>query len=173
MKKVITLSVLFMCLVFISESIGLPQNDTSIINTMKILREDIPEGYMYGIIPEFAQKLLKANPWDMDQEAIKRLSDKIYPDGDYKSIAAIHVAIITRKETPQGDDIVYYIIQYKDLKSAKNEIKKIKEYADYNKDRAILNIENNIALFLFVDDTSDFPLIKELLRKITERIKKS
>ena len=32
---------------------------------------------MYGMIPDFAKKILKGNPWNMDRAAIKKLSDKL------------------------------------------------------------------------------------------------
>ena len=125
---------------------------------------------MYGLIPEFAKKLLKSNPWYMDNTAIKKLSDKIYPGGNYTRITSIHVTIIAKNETPHGDDIVCYIIQYKDMGSAKEEIRKIAEYIGYNRDRAILNVKDNIVVFLHVDDTNNFHYIQEMDRKIKDRM---
>ena len=134
--------------------------------------EDIPQGFMYGLIPNIYKKTLKNNPWEFDKPAIEKLADKIYPGGDHRQISAIHVTIISKKETPHRDDIVCYIIQYKKSSSVKDEIKKISEYAGYNQDRAILHIKDNYAVFLFVDDAKNLPLLKELDKKITERIEK-
>lgn len=173
MKKIIFLSVFLIGLFFISNSIGLPQNSKQVIDKIRLMPEDIPQGFMYGLLPDFAKKTLKGNPWEFDGAAIQRLADKIYPGGDYRQIAGIHVTIIARKETPHRDDIVCYIIQYKKSNAAKDEIKKISEYVGFNQDRAILHIKDNIAVFLFVDDIKNFQLLKELDIKITERINKS
>ena len=171
MKKTVFLSVSFLFIVFISKSISLPQNGNTIIDKIKLSEDDIPKGYMYGIIPDFAKKILHANPCYMDKTAIKRLTEKIYPGGDYNEVKSIHISIIARNETPHGDDIVCYIIQYKNLTSAKSEIGKISNYLKYNRDRAILNIKDNLIVFLHVDDKNDFHYILEMDKKIKERIK--
>ena len=49
---------------------------------------------MYGIIPDFAKKILHANPCYMDKTAIKRLTEKIYPGGDYNEVKSIHISKI-------------------------------------------------------------------------------
>ena len=173
MKKFISLFVFLVFIISISNVKGLPEDGTSIINKIKLMQEDIPDGYMFGLIPDFAKKVLKQNPWDMDSNAIKTLTDKIYPGGDYNQVSAIHVTIIAKKETPHGDDIVCYIIKYKDSKAAKNEISKISEYVGYNQDRAILNVFDNTAVFLHVDDKDDFPIIQKMQETMKERLKKS
>ncbi len=131
--------------------------------------EDIPQGFMYGIIPDTYKTTLKSNPWEFDGAAIQKLAGKIYPGGDFKQIAGIHVTIIARKETPHRDDIVCYIIQYKDNIAARDEIKKISEYAGYNQDRALLHVKNNMVIFLFVDNVNNFQVLQELDKKITDR----
>ena len=174
MKKIITLSVtviLIIGLIFISHSIGLSQDANSVINKIRPLPEDIPQGFMYGLIPNIYKKTLKNNPWEFDRTAIEKLTEKIYPGGDNRQISAIHITIMARKETPHRDDIVCYIIQFK-KSTAKDEIKKITEYAGYNQDRAILHIKDNYAVFLFADDIKNFPLLKELDKKIIERVEK-
>jgi hypothetical protein len=176
MKRQITISVaamLIMGLIFISHSTGLPQGSNSIIDKIRLMPEDIPDGFMYGIIPNIYKKTLKNNPWEFDKAAIEKLADKIYPGGDHRQISAIHVTIISKKETPHRDDIVCYIIQYKKSLLAKNELKKITEYAGYNQDRAILHVKDNYAVFLFIDDIKNILLLKELDKKISERIEKS
>jgi hypothetical protein len=176
MKKIFTLTMSAMMLiglVFISHTIGLPQVSNALADKIRLLPEDIPQGFMYGIIPDVYKKTLKNNPWEFDKPAIERLADKIYPGGDHRQISAIHVTIISRKETPHRDDIVCYIIQYKKSSNINDELKKITEYAGYNQDRAILHIKDNYAVFIFVDDAKNFLLLKELDKKITERIEKS
>jgi hypothetical protein len=176
MKKIFTLTIsamLLIGLIFISHSIGLPQVSNSVIDKIRLLPEDIPQGFIYGLIPDIYKKTLKNNPWEFDKSAIEKLADKIYPGGDHRQISAIHVTIIARKETPHRDDIVCYIIQYRKSPSVKDELKKISEYAGYNQDRAILHIKDNYAVFLFVDDAKNFLLLQELDKKITERIEKS
>lgn len=173
MKKFITLFAFLVLIISVSNVTGLPEDGTSLIDKMRLSQEDIPDGFMYGLIPEFAKKVLKQNPWNMDRNAIKTLTDKIYPGGDYNQINSIHVTIIARKETPHGDDIVCYIIKYKDARAAKDEITKLSEYVGYNGDRAILSVMNNMAVFLHVDDTDDFPIILKMEKAIKERFNKS
>ena len=173
MKKFITVFAFLVLIISVSNLTGLPEDGTSIIDKMKLMQEDIPEGYMYGLIPDFAKKVLKQNPWNMDRNAIKTLAEKIYPGGDYNQISSIHVTILARKETPHGDDIVCYIIKYKDSKAAKNEISKISEYVGFNGDRAILSIMDNIAIFLHVDDKDDFHIIRKMEKTIKERFNRS
>jgi hypothetical protein len=60
----------------------------------------------------------------MDRPAIKKLTARIYPGGDYNRIRGMHMTIMSRKKNPYGDDIVCYIILYKDASSAKEELKK-------------------------------------------------
>ncbi len=173
MKKIVIFSILFIGLIFISNSTGLPQDSKSIIQKIKLLPEDIPQGFIYGLIPDGAKTTLKDNPWEFDKTAIQKLTDKIYPGGDFNQISGIHVTIFARKETPHRDDIVCYIIQYKNFKTAREEIKKISEYAGYNQDRAILHVKDNIVVFLFADDINNFRLLRELDKKIIERMDKS
>ncbi|MFH0977130.1 MAG: hypothetical protein V1874_15215 [Spirochaetota bacterium] len=173
MKKIIFLSVFLMGFFFISNSTGLPQNGSLLINKIRLLPEDIPQGFMYGVIPTPYKTTLKDNPWEFDKAAIEKLADKIYPGGDYRQISAIHVTIIARKDKPYYDDIVCYIIQFKTSKAARDEIKKMSDYASYNHDRAILHVKDNLAVFLFADDVSNFLLLKELDKKIADRIEKS
>lgn len=173
MKKSISLFVFLLFIISISDLTGLPEDGSSLINKIKLIQDDIPEGYMYGLIPEFARKVLKGNPWDMDRNAIRVLTEKIYPGGDYNQVSSIHVTIIARKDTPHGDDIVCYIIKYKDSNAAKNEISKISEYVGYNSDRAILNVIDNIAVFLHVDDNENFSIIRKMEKTMKERLSRS
>lgn len=172
MKKIFTLT-LFIGLIFISQSIGLPQDSNSMIDKIRLLPEDIPQGFIYGVIPDIYKKTLKNNPWKFDDAAIEKLTDKIYPGGDYRQISAIHVTIIAKKETPHRDDIVCYIIQYKNASIARDELKKLSEYAGYNQDRTFLHIKDNYAVLIFADDVKNYLLLKELDKKIAERIEKS
>ena len=54
-----------------------------------------------------------------------------------------------------------------------DELKKISEYAGNNRTGRFLHIKDNYAVFLFADDIGNFLLLKELDKKITERIEKS
>jgi hypothetical protein len=83
----------------------------------------------------------------------------------------MHVSIITRKSKPFGDDIVCYLILYKDAKAAKEEIKKVTEFTGYNSDRCILLVKENLAAFLFVDDVGNFHHLRDLAVILEERIK--
>ena len=108
----------------------------------------------------------------MDRNAIVRLSDKIYPGGDYTKISDIYMAIMTNKNRPFGDDIVCYIILYKSINSAKDELKKMTEFAGYNSDRVIVLSRNNIIVFLHVDDIDDFHYIRNMSETIKQRLEK-
>ncbi|HSV96651.1 MAG TPA: hypothetical protein VLM75_06920 [Spirochaetota bacterium] len=142
----------------------------TIIDQIRLAVNDIPQGLVYGSIPPFAQRVLRENPWKFDRAAIKRLTKEIYPDGDPDRVADIHMTILTRPATPFGDDIVCYIIVYNNMTSAKNEIKKITDFVGYNSDRAIVSVRENIVVFLHADDIDDFPVIREMMKKIGERL---
>jgi hypothetical protein len=171
MKKIIIYSVLLTGLIFLSSPEVFSQNVSTIADKIRLMPEDIPEGFMYGLTPEGVKNTLKDNPWTFDKTAIEKLTDKIYPGGDFNQVSGIHVTILARKDTPHRDDIVCYIIQYKSTKSLRDESKKLADYAGFNKDRAILKIKDNFAVFLFADDINNFPILQDLDKKITERMK--
>lgn len=137
---------------------------------IRITVGDLPEGFIYGKVPAFARKVLKDNPWKFDKNAIRKLAGQIYPGGDHTRIAEIHVTIMTGKETPFGDDMVCYIIQYKDARSARLEIKKIMEFAGFNKDRVILMVREEMVVYMHADDVKNFPLLKKIAKIIEERL---
>jgi hypothetical protein len=142
-----------------------------LFDKVKLLNTDIPDGFIYGIVPKYAKDMIKDNPWELDQAAIKKLADQIYPGGDYSKISGIHVSILAKKSAPFGDDIVCYIILFKDAKAANDEIKKMSEFAGFNQDRVIIETKNNLAVYLHVDDVRDYPLIRAISEKIRERLK--
>jgi hypothetical protein len=125
---------------------------------------------MYGQIPGFAQSLLKSNPWTLDQAAIKKLTHRIYPGGEYSKVSDLHMTIIANKKNPYGDDIVCYIFIYKNEKSAREEMAKLNEFVRYNSDRGIVVEKNNLAVFLFVDRVKDFDYIKTMSETIKKRL---
>lgn len=141
-----------------------------VIEKIRIINEDIPTGFIYGSIPPFAKKVLKENPWKMDKNAIRKLTDKVYPDGNYSKISDIHISILTRNNTPYGDDVVCYIILFKNISESRSEIKKITDFAGFNKDRVIVITRDNMVVFLHVDDVADFPLIRKIAAKIQDRL---
>lgn len=136
-----------------------------------ITGDDVPEGFVIGLIPEPAQKVLKSNPWHFDKTAIQKLTDKIYPDGDYRKVSGIHMTIIAEAKKPYNDNIVCYMILFKDTKSAKTEFTKLSNYVGFNSDRAILFTKDNLAVFIHADDTADFDRIHTLSEIIQSRIK--
>lgn len=141
---------------------------TQAMEMIRLTDADIPEGYRYGIIPDFASGLLKANPWMLDSAAKKKLAHRIYPGAEYTKISSIHMTILASAGNPYGDDIVCYIFMYNNEKSAKEEMAKLNEYTGYNSDRAITLEKGNIAVFLFVDNVknfSDIQAISESIRK--------
>jgi hypothetical protein len=171
MKKTICSVCILFFIVIITASQGSTQFKSETIDLVKLTGGDIPEGFMYGKIPEPYKKTLKDNPWLMDKSAIKRLADKVYPGGDYSKISGMHVSILADKKKPYGDDIVCYVILYTGMKAAQDEIKKLAEFTGYNRDRAILITKDNLAVVLFVDDVNDFHYIQDLARTVEERLK--
>lgn len=136
------------------------------VESIRLTESDIPEGYRYGIIPDFASGLLKSNPWMLDPAAKKKLAHRIYPGAEYTKIESLHMTILAANSNPYGDDIVCYIFVFNDEKSTKEEMAKLTEYTGYNADRSILLEKRNIAVFLFVDSTRDYPLIQDMSESI-------
>lgn len=171
MKRITVFVTILISLLFISTSKGNSEIKPNAIDAVKLTSDDIPEGFMYGKVPEVYKKTLKDNPWMMDKAAIRHLADKIYPGGDYNKIAGIHISIIANKNKPYNDDIVCYIILFNSMKAAMDELKKVNEYTGYNRDRVILLSKENLAVFMFVDNANNFHYIQELAKKIDERLK--
>ena len=168
LKRLVFLAVFIIAIV--GYSTGKANFGRDIINNIKLTKADVPEGFVYGTIPDFANKVLKNNPWMMDKNAIKKLSERLYPGGDYKKIANIHVTIIARRDTPYGDDIVCYIIVYKNSLSANVEIKKIYDFAGLNSDRVIVLSKDNVVVFLHVDDVENLHLIQKIALKMKKKL---
>jgi len=171
MRKVIICTTTAVISIFIFLSTASSTYNIDIFEKIRPSDNDLPAGFMYGKIPGFAQKVLKANPWTMDRPAITRLANKIYPGGESNRISAIHMTILANSRTPYGDDIVCYIILYNDVTSAKKEIPKLTEFTGYNSDRAIVVVRDNIAVFLHVDSADDFHYIKEMALKLEDKFK--
>ena len=169
MKKVLV-SIFALSLLIMLASFGIAKGDSEVINKVKITGEEIPEGFIFGKIPGFARRTLKDNPWLLDTTAVRKLTDRIYPGGNYNSIRDIHMTILTQSERPYGDDIVCYIIVFKDMSAAKTEIKKMTDFVGFNTDRAILMTKDNVAVFLHVDSTDNFHYITGLSGSIKPRL---
>jgi len=170
MKKhsLLFISITTIITVFISSTTAM--YSSSIIEKIRPTTEEIPAGYMFGQVPGFAQSLLKSNPWSLDQAAIKKLANRIYPGGEYSKISDLHMTIITNKKNPYGDDIVCYIFIFKNEKSAQEELVKLNEYVKYNNDRAIVIEKKNLAVYLHVDSTKDFEYIQAMSETIKKRL---
>ena len=171
MKKTMLLSAIIICLFLIAQSKGSTQLKINAIDTIKLTEKDIPDGYMYGKVPAVYQSTLKDNPWMMDRAAIKRLADKVYPGGDAGKISGMYLSIIANKKKPFNDDIVCYVILYNGMKAAQEEMKKINEFAGYNRDRVLVVNRENLVVLLFVDDITNFHYIQELASVIGDRMK--
>lgn len=142
----------------------------SIIDTIKPNEADIPEGYCYGIIPDFAKNMLKENPWSLDSNALNRFAHRIYPDADNNRMSAVHMTIIANKKNPYDDDIVCYIFIYKDKISAEKEIDKLKKFVGYNNDRGIVLSRDNLAVYLLIDNINEYRHMENISRSIQKRI---
>lgn len=168
MNKKIAMTILFVTL--FSAIIYAFADTEPLFNKIKITDSDIPAGFMYGKIPGFAQNILKNNPWVFDKNAVNKLARNIYPGSNSSYIKSIHMTILTRSDQPYGDDIVCYMIIFRDNVKAKKEISKIKDYVKYNSDRAILKYKENIAILIHADDASDYNLISKISKTIDERL---
>jgi hypothetical protein len=82
----------------------------------------------------------------------------------------MYVAIMSESSRPFGDDIVCYVLMFKDQTSASSEIKKIQEFYQYNKDRIVLIIKGQIAIMLFADDINNYKYIAELGNKLSSKL---
>jgi hypothetical protein len=166
MKKTILVFIFMFGIISLSYGVTTGENyDETIIESLKLADSDIPDGFIYGKIPDFAKTVLKENPWNMDRTAINRLAKNIYPDGNSNSIKALHVSILARKNIPYGDDIVYYVLVFNDSTSANKEITKLNEYTKFNKDRAVVVSKDNVAVFIHVDDAEDFNYLYNFAKK--------
>lgn len=143
---------------------------SSIIEKIKPTIEEVPAGYMFGQVPEFARSLLKDNPWTLDQAAIKKLTNRIYPGGEYTKVSDLHMTIITNRKNPYGDDIVCYIFIFKNEKSAQEELVKLNEHVNYNSDRAIVVEKKNLVVYMHVDSVKDFEYIKTMSEIMKKRL---
>ncbi|HEY1406066.1 MAG TPA: hypothetical protein VF857_05605 [Spirochaetota bacterium] len=140
------------------------------IEKIRITDSDLPEGFMYGQIPDFAKNVLLQNPWEMNRAAINKVTKNLYPSGDPGSVRNMHLSILAKKEHTYGYDIVCYIIIYNDGTTARKEIEKLSDFNRYNSDRTILLYQGNLAVFLIVQDVANYKYIQEMKEKMQQRI---
>jgi hypothetical protein len=140
------------------------------IERIRITASDVPSGFMMAQIPSFARDVFRDNPCFLDSKGIKRIAKHLYPNGDYNAIASIHSTIMAKQDKPFGDDIVCYIITYRNEKAAQKEIKKLTEYVEFNNQRAVVTAKNNLAVFIHSDDTANMGAVMQLKRMMEERI---
>lgn len=145
-----------------------------IIDKIKLTDADIPADFAYGVLPDRVKRVLKGNPAQLDRAAIRKVIKdmELYPGGDHTTVLAMHAAVIAHKKNPHDDDIVCYIIVYKDMKSAKHEIEKLSALVGANKTRTVMVTRDNCAVFLFVDEEANFHHIQKMAGTITARLKK-
>lgn len=170
MRNLRTLTIISILSIFFFLNSSSAMYSNSIIDTIKPNVSDIPEGYCYGIIPDFAKNMLKENPWNLDQNALNRFAQRIYPDADNNKMSAVHMTIIANQKNPYDDDIVCYIFIYKDKTSAEKEIEKLKKFIEYNNDRGIVLSRENLAVYLLVDDVKEYTHMESISRSIQKRI---
>jgi hypothetical protein len=168
-RSKLSIFIISFIVIFISSGIPAGSFEVNPIETLKIKESDIPDGFAYGLIPDFARKTLLANPWLMDKAAITRLTKNIYPKGDAAAVKNMHMSILAKKERPYNDDIVCYIIVYKDSIIGKKEMEKLSEFSKFNSDRTIVLQRGTTAIFLIVDDVRNYKYISELREKMEER----
>jgi len=169
MKRIVIIALFFA--VLIPALAGSSPFTSEAIQKVVLSDKEVPDGFIFGKIPPFAQKVLKGNPWMMDEKAIKKLADRIYPGGDARKISKMHVTIMANSNKPYGDDIVCYVILFRDLASAKEELEKMNKFAGYNRDRVILLTKENLAVFMFVDSIDNYHYLKMISDSMQERLK--
>ncbi len=145
-------------------------DDNSLFTRLAIAPEDVPQGFVFGKIPNFAKKIFSSNPCIVNQEGIRFLASKLYPDGNAANIKGMYVAIMATEAKPYGDDLMYYVLIFKDSKAASVEIKKLEEFYQYNKDRLLLITKDTIALLLFADDVDNYKYVAALGEKLQARL---
>lgn len=168
--KKISIFITLLCVLMVSFSVPAESVNKNVIDQIKILETDIPEGFQYGLIPDFARSVLLQNPWSMNKSAINKLTKNIYPGGDPAAVKNMHMSIIAKKEKPYNDDIVCYIIEYKDAASGHKEMAKLTDFYRYNSDRTIVIQKGNIAVFLLVDNINNYRYIQGLKGVIESRM---
>src|SRR6056297_2379688 len=163
------------CIVILAMSMGFSSVlfSDDLIEKIKLNNDEIPEGFILGKIPGFAQKVFANNPCYVNDRGIKVIADKIYPGGYAGNLKTIHVTILAGSHTPYGDDMVCYIMVFKDDNAAKKELKKLKEYSDSNRDRTMLIIKDTLAVFIHADDTEHYRYIESIGNKIRARLQKT
>ena len=75
MKKGIIIMIVVLCAAVFGFSQGKANSTNDIFDKIKPAVTDIPEGFVFGVIPKYARKIIKMNPWEMDRNAIKKLAD--------------------------------------------------------------------------------------------------
>lgn len=170
MKKIKTLTIISFLSIFFLLNSSSAMFSNSVIDIIKPNESDIPAGYRFGIIPQFAKNMLKENPWNLDQNALGRFAHRIYPDADHRRMSSVHMTIIANEKNPYDDDIVCYIFLYRDKKSAESEIEKLTRFVEFNNDRGIVLSRENLAVYLLVDHIKEFSHIEKISRNIQKRI---
>ena len=163
MKKIF---IIIIMLISVTAMFAIPGNSKYSPNIFKELKLNVPKGFMYGKIPSAFKKWFKGNPWIMNRRTIRKIANKMYPGGNYRRISHVYMTIIANKKYPYNDDIVCYMILFKNKQMAKKEIKKINDYVAYNRDRAIVVSKNNMAVFFHVDDSQNLRYITNMAGKI-------
>jgi len=170
-RSIVTITLFMSILILLGTAQG--YYSVSTIDKIRPQNNDLPSNFMYGKIPPFARKVLKANPWLLDRKAIKKLAGRIYPGGNHYVIKNIHMTIMTNKKNPYGDDIVCYIIVFHNSKAGRAEISKLKNFVGYNRDRAMAVIKKNMAVYIHADNVDDYPHIQRIAENIKDRLKKN
>lgn len=170
--KTIRVCVIIACIVSMGISAGAlkGQTDEGLFSSLAISHHDVPQGFVFGEIPRFAQKVFPKNPCVVNGEGIRFLSDKVYPEGSAGNIKSIYAAIMAEESRPYGDDLVCYVIMFKDNRSADAEIKKIQDFFQYNKDRIVFFHKDTVAVLLFADNINNYKYIAELGEKLRARL---
>ena len=147
-----------------------PDFDQSIFDKIKISQEDLPNGFVFGKIPNFAKSTIQSNPWNMDRNAINKMTKNIYPDAEPSAVKGIYISIIAKESSPYNDDLVCFMILYKDASAAKKENQKLEDFTKFNRDRVLTINKDNLSVILLSDETENFRYILEFSKKIEEKL---
>jgi hypothetical protein len=73
--------------------------NNTVFERIRLTTDDLPDGYTYGILPDFARLVLGNNPTEMNAAAIRKLVPNVYPNGDPNAVGSMHVSSSPAKRT--------------------------------------------------------------------------
>lgn len=167
--QLLGLGLLLMALLSFSSAAAYTQDIS--VKSMVLQKQDLPEGMVFGKVPDRAKGVIKGNPWILDSKSIKKLARAIYGGANPHSINRMAMVILTDKEKPYGDDIVYYVFKFTNKQTARKEIKKLEQVVRYNSKRVMLLKGKKSAIMIFSDEEEYFSQVTKLSLLLKQKIR--